>query len=59
MLGFVLLAGSLFAPGALASSKNAPRINYKKHYVTKPYNKKQKQPTASYGMPKGKRAPKS
>ena len=58
LFGFVLLTAALLAPGAYAKSNKAPKINYKKRYVAKPYNKKQKQPTITYGMPKGKRAPK-
>jgi len=60
LFGFVLLLAVLGVPGAFANSKNpGPKINYKKRYVAKPYDKKQKQSTITYGMPKGKRAPKS
>jgi len=62
-VGSVLLCTFLLAPGASAGifsrSNKGPKINYKKRYVAKPYNKNQKQPTITYGVPKGKRAPKS
>jgi hypothetical protein len=59
-LGSILLGVFLLAPSALASTKNkGPKINYKKRYIAKPYNRKQRQPTSSYRTPKGKGAPKA
>jgi hypothetical protein len=61
-VGFVLLFSSLLTPAATAGifskSNTGPKINYKKRYVAKPYNKNQKHSTPVYGLPKGKRAPK-
>jgi hypothetical protein len=60
LFGSILLATFLLAPGAFAKGNSkGPKINYKKRYIAQPYNRKQKQPTMSFGMPKGKRAPKS
>jgi len=55
-LAALLFLAILPLPSATAKphgqNANVKKINYKKVYVTKPYNKHKKQPTVKYGQVK-------
>ena len=54
MLALLFLLAILPVMPAAAKTYHSkpPKINYKKRYVAKPYNKHKKQPTAHYAKPK-------
>jgi hypothetical protein len=49
LLAALFLLAILPVPSAAAKTSKAPKINYKKRYIAKPYNKHQKPPAAKYG----------
>ena len=53
LLAALLLLAILPMPSATAKPhrQKTHKISYKTRYVTKPYNKHKKQPTAHYGKP--------
>ena len=53
LLAAIFLLAILPAPSATAKPhrSKAPKINYKKRYIAKPYNKHKKTPASKYGKP--------
>jgi hypothetical protein len=50
LLAAIFLLAILPVPSATAKPRSkAPKINYKKRYIAKPYNKHKKPPAAKYG----------